>query len=151
MTGKAFGKILKLLKPVPVLMMGLTTVICVFGSVCYVCKASDFANADISTNGFPPRMFLILLSAYSVIATLVTEGIKRLATDRANLPYNIVALISSLIIGGIGTAVYYQLNSIPFTVNNIIYIVLMGLASGLVSMVGFDKVKQAIGQMSGKK
>lgn len=94
--------------------------------------------------------FLILLSAFSVLSGLVTEGIKKIASDKANLSYNIVALIVALIVGGVGTAVYYQLNAIAFTTNNIIYIVLMGLASGLVSMVGFDKVKQAIEQITAK-
>ena len=96
-------------------------------------------------------MFLILLSAFSVLSSLVTEGIKNVATDKVNLSYNIVAFITALIVGGGGTAVYYQLNAVPFTVNNVIYAVLMGLASGLVSMVGFDKVKQAIVQITNKK
>lgn len=96
-------------------------------------------------------MFLILLSAFSVISSLITECIKNLANDRVNLSCNIVALTTALIVGGGGTAVYYQLNAIPFSANNIIYMVLMGLASGLVSMVGFDKVKQAIEQIAGKR
>lgn len=96
-------------------------------------------------------MFLILLSAFSVLSSLVTEGIKNITTDKVNLSYNIVALVTALIIGGVGTAVYYQLNNILFTLNNVIYAVLMGLASGLVSMVGFDKVKQAITQITSKK
>ena len=96
-------------------------------------------------------MFLILLSGFSVISSLVTEGIKNVATDKVNLSYNIVALITALIVGGGGTAVYYQLNAVPFTVNNVIYAVLMGLASGLVSMVGFDKVKQSIEQLANKQ
>lgn len=93
-------------------------------------------------------MFLILLSAFSVFTSLVTEGIKKVVLDKANLSYNIVALVSALVIGGCGTAVYYQLNGIAFTGNNVIYMVLMGLASGLVSMVGFDKVCQAIRQIT---
>lgn len=92
-------------------------------------------------------MLLILLSAFSVLSSLVTESIKNIVTDKVNLSYNIVALITALIIGGSGTAVYYQLNTIPFTVNNIIYMVLMGLASSLVSMTSYDKVKQAIEQI----
>ena len=92
-------------------------------------------------------MFLILLSGFSVISSLVTEGIKNVATDKVNLSYNIVALITALIVGGGGTAVYYQLNSIPFTLNNVIYSILMGLASGLVSMTSYDKVKQSIEQI----
>lgn len=95
-------------------------------------------------------MFLFLLSAFSVLSGLVTEGIKRFANDRVNMSMNIVALIVALIVGSGGTAIYYQLSSIPFSVNNIVYMILMGLASGLVSMVGFDKVKQAIIQITDK-
>lgn len=93
-------------------------------------------------------MFLVLLSAFSVLSGLVTEGMKKLCSDKANLPYNIIALIAAMVVGGGGTAVYYQLNEIVFSVNNLIYMGLMGLASGLVSMVGFDKVKQAILQIT---
>lgn len=96
-------------------------------------------------------MFLILLSSFSFLSSLVTEAIKGIASDRVHLSYNIVALITALMVGGGGTGIYYQLNAVPFTVNNNIYIVLMGLASGLVSMVGFDKVKQAIEQLTTKK
>jgi len=96
-------------------------------------------------------MFLILLSSFSILSSLVTEGIKNIVSNKANLSYNIIALVTALVIGGVGTAVYYQLNTIPFTANNIIYMILMGLASGLVSMVGFDKVKQAIAQITGNK
>ena len=88
--------------------------------------------------------FLMLLSAFSILSGLVTEVIKDIVKDRANLSFNIVALVVSLIIGGVGTGIYYQLNSIAFTMNNVIYIILMGFASALCSMIGFDKVKQAL-------
>ena len=93
--------------------------------------------------------FLMLLSSFSVLSGLVTEGIKKLISDKANMSYNVIALVVALVIGGVGSAVYYQLNAIPFNLNNIIYLVLMGLASGLCSMVGFDKIKQAIEQIAG--
>ena len=95
--------------------------------------------------------FLMLLSSFSVLSGLVTEGIKKLISDKANMSYNIIALVVALVIGGVGSAVYYQLNAIPFNLDNIIYLVLMGLASGLCSMVGFDKIKQAIEQITSKK
>ena len=94
--------------------------------------------------------FLMLLSSFSVLSGLVTEGIKKLISDKANMSYNIIALVVALVIGGAGSAVYYQLNAIPFNLDNIIYLVLMGLASGLCSMVGFDKIKQAVEQIVGK-
>ena len=95
--------------------------------------------------------FLMLLSAFSVLSGLVTEVIKKLISDKANMSYNVIALVVALVIGGAGSAVYYQLNAIPFDVNNVIYMILMGLASGLCSMVGFDKIKQAVEQIVGKK
>ena len=94
--------------------------------------------------------FLMLLSSFSVLSGLVTEGIKKLISDKANMSYNIIALVVSLVIGGVGCAIYYQLNAIPFDVNNVIYMILMGLASGLCSMVSYDKLKQCIEQISGK-
>ena len=95
--------------------------------------------------------FLMLLSAFSVLSGLVTEGIKKLISDKANMSYNVIALVVALVIGGAGSAVYYQLNAIPFDVNNVIYMILMGLASGLCSMVGYDKLKQCIEQILGNK
>ena len=95
-------------------------------------------------------VFLMLLSAFSVISSLVTEAIKKLIDDKAQLSYNIIALISALIVGSVGTAIYYQLNGMPFTVNNMICMVLMGFASGLVAMISYDKVKQAILQITSK-
>ena len=95
--------------------------------------------------------FLMLLSSFSVLSGLVTEGIKKLISDKANMSYNIIALIVSLIVGDVGCAIYYQLNAIPFDVNNVIYMILMGLASGLCSMVSYDKLKQCIEQISGNK
>ena len=95
--------------------------------------------------------FLMLLSSFSVLSGLVTEGIKKLISDKANMSYNVIALVVALVIGGVGSAVYYQLNAIPFNLDNIIYLVLMGLASGLCSMDGFDKIKHPIEQITSKK
>ena len=93
-------------------------------------------------------MFLMLLAAFSSISGLITEGIKKLISDKKNLSYNLLALIVALIVGGVGCVIYYQLTGIPYTTNNIIYIVLMGFASGLSSMVGYDKIKQMIQQFA---
>ena len=95
-------------------------------------------------------MFLMLLSAFSVISGLVTESIKKLVNDKVNLSWNVTALVVALIIGSCGCFIYYQLCAIVFTVNNIIYAILMGLASGLASMIGYDKVKQAVLQITNK-
>ena len=91
-------------------------------------------------------IFLMLLAGFATLSSLVTEAIKKLTTpDGRSL--NLITLITALIVGGVGTLVYYQFNGIPFTVNNVICAVLMGLASGLTAMVGYDKVKEAIEQL----
>lgn len=92
--------------------------------------------------------FLMLLSVFSALSGLITEAVKKLFNHNTKLPYNFIALIAALIVGCAGTAVYYQLNGLCFDKNHIINMVLMGLASGLISMVGFDKVKQIIEQLS---
>jgi len=95
-------------------------------------------------------LFMFLLAAFSTLTGLVTEAVKKLISDKANYSANILALVIALVIGIIGTGLYYQLMSIEFTLNNVIYILLMGLGSALVSMVGYDKVKQAITQIVGE-
>lgn len=96
-------------------------------------------------------MFLILLAAFAVLSSLITEGIKNLVKDKENLPTNIVAIVVGLLVGGIGTGFYYVLNDIVFTDVNVIYLILMGLASGLTAMVGYDKTKQCLLQFVGMK
>ena len=86
------------------------------------------------------EMFLALLLGFSTLASLVTEAIKRLF----NADGNITSFIVAIIIGLVGTLIYYQLGNIDFTFNNVIYGILIGLASSLVSQVGYDKIKEAI-------
>lgn len=86
------------------------------------------------------EMFLALLLGFSTLASLVTEAIKKLFSADGN----ITAFVVAIVIGLVGTLLYYQLDSIDFTVNNVIYAVLIGLASSLVSQLGYDKVKEVI-------
>lgn len=91
-------------------------------------------------------MFLILLTAFAAISSLVTEGIKNLVKDKENLPTNIIAIIVGLLVGGVGTGFYYVLNDIVFNSYNIVYLILMGLANGLCAMVSYDKFMQTLEQ-----
>ena len=94
--------------------------------------------------------FLMLLASFSAITGLVVESIKKIVTDKANISYNLTALVIALIVGVVGCGIYYQLNAIAFTINNIIYMILMGFASALVSTLGYDKIKQCVLQLSNK-
>lgn len=93
--------------------------------------------------------FIILVSAYAAINSLVVEALKQLIPEDKIKSYNLLAMISAIIIGIAGTFIFYQFNSIALSVNNVICAVLLGLASGLSSMVGYDKVKQTILQVLG--
>lgn len=86
------------------------------------------------------EIFLALLLGFSTLASLVTEAIKQLFSADGN----ITAFVVAIVIGLVGTLLYYQLGSIHFSTNNVIYAVLIGLASSLVSQLGYDKVKEAI-------
>lgn len=86
------------------------------------------------------EIFLALLLGFSVLASLITEAIKKLFSADGNITAFVVAIITGLC----GTLLYYQLGNIDFNLNNIIYAILMGLASSLVSQLGYDKIKEAI-------
>ena len=94
--------------------------------------------------------FLMLLSSFSIISSLTTEGIKKIVDDKANMSYNILALTIALIVGCFGCGVYFILNDITISLENIIYMILMGFASCLTATVGYDKVKQTILQITSK-
>ncbi len=94
------------------------------------------------------NMSLTLLFVFASISTLITEWLKiKFFKDKETISYNVVALIVSMVVGSGGCAIYYQLSSIPFITNNIIIVILMGLATALSSMVTYDKVKQTIEQL----
>lgn len=88
--------------------------------------------------------FMIFLFAFSSISALIVEGVKKLLKDKKNLPSNVFAIVISLIIGIIGMLLFYFFQDIPFTLKNIITAIIMGFATSLCAMVGYDKVKETI-------
>ena len=97
------------------------------------------------------ELFLILLTTLSIITSICTEGIKKLL-DSFEIKYasNVVVLFVSVIVAGVGTSIFYIWNNFEWTTLNIICIFLMVCANWLGSMVGYDKVMQAIEQIKGK-
>lgn len=95
--------------------------------------------------------FLILLTILSVVTSLFTEGIKNFL-DSIYFTYvsNILVLVIAIVVGGVGTAIFYMWNDIAWTSLNIICIFLMMCANWLGAMLGYDKVMQAITQMKKK-
>jgi cytochrome bd-type quinol oxidase subunit 2 len=99
------------------------------------------------------EIFLLGLLITSTITGLVTEAIKKILTEhnvtyRANTLAGLVSLVLSSAIG----ASYIILTNSAFTSQTIVQLVAMVFMSWLCSMVGYDKVVQAISQfkMDGK-
>lgn len=90
-------------------------------------------------------VFLTLLSLFTAVTGVATEAVKKVL-DGVGVKYisNVVAVVIALIVGCAGTAVYYMQTGVEFTALNVVYMVLLGLASGLSAMVGYDKVMQVV-------
>lgn len=94
-------------------------------------------------------LFITMLTFGAGITSLLTEAVKK-AYANAHKEYsaNMVALINAIVVGCGGTAILYMLNSIPWTINNIICLMLMGVAVWIASMIGYDKIIQLLKQLS---
>ena len=94
-------------------------------------------------------LFTILVTVLSSVSMLLTEAAKK-AYDNANKKYsaNVLALINAIVAGCGGTAVVYLLLGVAFTTTNVVCLLLMGLVVWIGSMIGYDKVKQLIEQLS---
>lgn len=96
--------------------------------------------------------FLLGLLVLSTLTGLVTEAVKKILTEH-NISYHantLAGLIAMILSGGIGVG-YVILNNIAFTAQTITYLVVMVFVSWLCSMVGYDKVIQAIKQFKTDK
>lgn len=93
-------------------------------------------------------LFIALLVAFSTVTSLLTEAFKKLLDD-TTIKYssNVLVVIIACIVGILGTGVYYALCGIEFTLANVVCMPLMGLATSVGSMVGYDKVIQTIKQI----
>lgn len=96
-------------------------------------------------------IFITILTILSSVTCLCVEGAKKVL-DELNVKYakNIVACIIGCVVGIGGSSVYYVVNGISFTSINIVAMLMMGLAVSLGSMIGYDKVTQAIEQFKNK-
>lgn len=94
-------------------------------------------------------LFITILTLGAGVTSLLTEAIKK-AYENAHKDYsaNLIALVDAIVVGMGGTAVNYMLLGIPWTVNNIICMVLMAVCVWIGSMVGYDKLVQLISQVA---
>lgn len=90
------------------------------------------------------ELFIFMLTIGALISSLLTQAVKKAFT---NISTNILALIDAVTVGVIGMIIAYVLLGIPFTLPNIMCIVLMSVCIWVGSMIGYDKVIQTIEQI----
>lgn len=94
-------------------------------------------------------LFITMLTLGAGVTSLLTEAIKKAYLNSGKeYSANLVALINAIVVGCGGTAVLYMLKTIPWTVNNVICLILMGVAVWIASMIGYDKVIQLLKQLT---
>ena len=93
------------------------------------------------------EMFLLLLMIVSVLTGLVTEGIKKLL-DEAKKPYrsNLLAGVVAIVLSIAVDTGYMILTETAMNEKMAVILIALVLLSWLCSMVGYDKVIQAISQ-----
>lgn len=89
------------------------------------------------------------MAVFAAFTSLLTQGVKKFL-DKKKIDYasNILVLIIAIGTGCGGTALYYVNHQVPFNALNSVYLALMGIANWLAAMLGYDKVKQALSQVS---
>ena len=89
-------------------------------------------------------MFITLLTILALISSLITEAIKK--TFKVTKPTLVDAIVSA-VAGWGGGIVAYILMGIPFSLANVICIILLAPAIWLCSTLGYDKVMEIITQI----
>lgn len=97
----------------------------------------------------PIAVFLTILLACSIFTSLIVEGLKNMLSAQgrtfasSNITVAVVAVILALALS-IGYALYF---TVAITIQYIICIIALCVLSWLCSMVGYDKVMQALAQL----
>lgn len=97
-------------------------------------------------------LFISILTVGAAASGLLTEAIKKwYANAGKQYSANVIALVDAVVVGCGGTSVAYILLEIPWTINNSICMVLMGICVWIGSMIGYDKIIQLIKQLYNKE
>lgn len=91
------------------------------------------------------ELFMTGLFFVSILTTLTVEAIKKLRKKATKNPNLLAAIVATTL--SICVAVFYILYfEIPVTIQIVLIVIAFAFFSWLVSMAGFDKVKQLIQQ-----
>ena len=90
-------------------------------------------------------VFGILLIALGGFTNIIVEFVKNILNKKkADFDTQIIAIICGVLVGIIGTAIYYSVFGIPFTTINIVWMLLEALCVVIGSQVGYDKLWSVI-------
>lgn len=90
------------------------------------------------------ELFIFMLTIGAAASSLLTQALKKAFK---NISCNVLALLDAIIVGFFGTCIAYGLMGVPFTLKNILCVVLMTVCVWVGSMIGYDKVIQMIDQI----
>lgn len=91
---------------------------------------------------------VMLVSAFSIVTSLVTQLTKSLLnTLRVRYASNIVVLVVAVVVGAVGTLLYYENYQIPINALTSVYLAIMCLLNAGGAMLGYDKIKQMLTQL----
>lgn len=91
--------------------------------------------------------FITLFIILAAVSSIFTEAIKKFCINRGGeAKPNIIAFLCALVIGGGGTVAAFTIYEMAFTLNSIIFAIVMVFFIWIGSMIGYDKVKQTIEQ-----
>lgn len=91
------------------------------------------------------KAFIVLFTIGSLVSSLFTQALKK---GFKEMPSNLLAFLSALVVGVGGMIAFYIINDVIFTLQNLLYTMLMAVCIWMGSMVGYDKVLQLIKQIS---
>lgn len=90
-------------------------------------------------------IFGVLLIALGGFTNIIVEFVKNLLSkSEKEFDPQIVAIICGIIVGVVGTVIYYLTVGIPFTAMNIVWLFLETLCVVIGSQVGYDKLWSVI-------
>lgn len=94
-------------------------------------------------------MIMTIVFGLMVVTNIITEVVKKLTWDK--IPTNILVVIISEFLTLASGAAYAQINGIAITWYHIIGAVVVGIFVSYAAMFGFDKLRQAVEQISSIK
>ena len=92
-------------------------------------------------------LFVSIFVGGGMITMLLTQSIKQFYYNKGTAASpNVIALINAIVVGCGGTAFVYMLMGVPWTINNILCLVAMGLFVWMGSMIGYSKILETFQQ-----